>query len=706
MKNLIFLKKAYPWIALFLLLATVFAVRFSILGKYPPSDDMGGHLANLKTCFHGLNIRPERRFHHPPLYYILVLEPLILLFPTFLALNAAAALASTIIAVPMFFLVKEVTGNDKAAIISSFLLTFSELYSEITCWGGVPNLFGIFFMLFSISFLYKAVEDNSWKNTLLAGIFFSFTVGAHHLTALYYMIVLVICIPLFVTLKAVKPKSLLKNFLLLAVITALLSLPYLDVYLFLFYQRVNVATGFRPDIELYYSSLSVSFFTVTREWPAMLSLVAIVAASAVNLWRHHRRRIVTGILVSLGISVFALALILHPSLMARAFYFLLVPIFLAFGVLLSDVFTRLRRRNLLQKVFFYVLLTTAVLSLTSAAYSRMIVAKSYYQSLNGETVEALDWIEQYTNKNAVILNNYNMLHGWIEGYSERKTISPRELDILVKSYEYQESITAKEILSGNHIVMNSYLLVSDCFPAGYYNPQIAVKTREWYQKLIFFQDPWQTLSSQKNDSTQNSSSAKTVDDVTQTNSSVNITYRYSSDWALLTRRVEIRPNPQIDIIYDLKLTNTSIDGFAIPICVFTENEVDSYVIDDEEVVLSLVTSYGEVGGIRIYVVETNSKAVNVTFSVDPTTEQPTFVFTLHPEGSELHAHFRVLLGLEIEYTDGVEYLTAQELLKNSNITHVLLDKKRALDLYRFTCETDRYETIFENDALLIVEVEK
>jgi len=468
----------------------------------------------------------------------------------------------------MFFLVREITGSNKAAIITSFLFTFSELYCEIMCWGGIPNLFGIFFMLFSICYFIKSIEDDSWKNVVLAGVLFSFTIGTHHLTAVYYVIVLLISIPLFIVLKTVKLRSMGRIFLLLMVVTIPLSLPYMHVYAFLFPQRVNVATSFMPSVELYYSSLWNSFSIVTREWPAIFALNAVVLASVINLWSRHKAKAVTGIISSLAISVLVLAFMLHPSLMARTFYFVHIPIFLAFGVLLSDIFAR--------------------------------------------------------------------LHG----------------------------------------------------------------------TKVFFQDPWETLSLLQNNGTLSVSQEKILENVTQTKSSVAITYKYSCDLAVLVRRVEVSCSPQTDVFYDFELTDASISEFEIPICVFPKNRIDNYVINDGEVVLNLVAPSGEVGGIRISVVETNSKSVDVTFAAYPIKEQPTFVFALHTEGSELFAHFRVLCDLEIGSTDGVEYLMAQGLLEIYNITHVLLDKRRVLDSYRFTCETDKYEVVFENDAVLIVKVEK
>lgn len=703
--NVDLFKKAYPWIALTLLVVVVFVVKFSVLGEYPPSDDMGGHLAILKSYFHGLDIRPERMLHHPPLYYILVLEPLTFFFPTFFALNIAAALISTIIVIPMFFLVRETTGSNEAAIIASFLFTFSELYSEMMGWGGIPNLLGIFFMLFSICYFIKSIGHDSWKNIVLAAVLFSFAIGTHHLAAVYYAIVLLASVPLLVALKTAKLRSIGRTSLLLMAITIPLSLPYLHVYTFLLPQRVNVATGFLPSTELYYSALLNSFSIVTREWPAIFALNAIVLASVLNLWSRHKAKTVTGIVSSSVIAVVVLVFMLHPSLMPRAFYFIHVPIFFAFGVLLSDVFARLRSGKVLQKVLFYALLAVVAWSLTSAAYSRMIVAKNFYQSLDDETVEALDWLKHYTPSDAVILTNYGKLPGWIEGYSERKTISRRSLDILIYSLEYQESIIANKILSGNQILMSPYLLVSDDFPTNSRNPQIALKAREWYEELIFFQDVWQTLSFSQNSSTL-STPEKTVENVTQTNGSAGITYKYSCDQATLFRRVEVACDPQTDIFYDLRLANASGSKFEIPVCVNRKSKVDNYLVNNGEVVLNLMTPYGEVCVVRVSVVETNSRSVNVTFATYPIKEQPTFVFALNPEGSELFAHFRVLFDLEIGSTDCVEYLMAQELLEIYNITHVLLDKRRVLDSYRFTCETDKYEVVFENDTVLIVKVEK
>ena len=105
------LRKQWIWITLLALEVVIMSVvRLIVLNKYeaPPGSDYGNHLSVL-NAIHGDDVTGfDLQFRYPPLYFLLVLHPLTQLLPIFVAVKFSAALISSIIAIPFFFIIKRV----------------------------------------------------------------------------------------------------------------------------------------------------------------------------------------------------------------------------------------------------------------------------------------------------------------------------------------------------------------------------------------------------------------------------------------------------------------------------------------------------------------------------------------------------------------------------------------------------------------------
>jgi len=703
----------WPWVALALIVIIIFVVWLCALNKYPtpPSEDLGGHLTVLDAMHRSDAVRPDRKFHHPPLYY-LILDVLIHIFSLFTALKIAAAGFSTIIAIPFFFLARKVSKNDLVAIVTTVLFTFSESNSDMIGWGGIPNLFGVFFMLFSMYYFIQAVEEASWKKALVAGFFLSLTVGTHPLTSVYYIVALLTSFFVLVLVKAMPVRSTLKIFIPLFLIGFFGSLPYSYVYLFLFTNRVNVATASQFNWGSYPSYLRDSLLTLAREWYTLIIVIVIAFASFINLWKRHGSTRITKVILSFALAILVLSFLTIPSLWGRVFYFLYVPIFLGFSVLLSDYLKFIARLKFPRKILLAFLPIFIILTSVVTAYSRMIVSIDYYNILNEDAVQALDWIKQSTDSSAVMLTNYNGLAGWIEGYALRKAYSSRPLGYIVTSTEYQETIVANKILAGNDVIENSYLMVSDFFPAGYNNPGIYLNTPEGYGELVFLNDEFQSINISRTSFpeevlTKNlfSGEAKATEVPVMTDEAVVCTHSYRWYFGEVNRTIELSKAPYVNVTYTMDFPQYSIREFQINLTAFSVTKLENYAVTNNVVSLDLLTPQSQDVRLKVAIVETTGEIDDVFFvPQESITHMPAVVFIINATGSNLYTKLQISFESS-SYTNGsVEYANAYELLEALNIKYIILDKQRHEDLHRFTYERQRYEPVFENNRILILEV--
>lgn len=120
-----------------------------------------------------------------PFYYYFI-APWLFLF-RFNPVGPAFGVAffSTLFIIFYYLIIKEII-NKKVALISSILITFSQVLVSLSRFSWNPNLLP-FFSFFVVYFLIKAVEKQRWYFYFLLGAFLSFSVQLHYLALFLFL---------------------------------------------------------------------------------------------------------------------------------------------------------------------------------------------------------------------------------------------------------------------------------------------------------------------------------------------------------------------------------------------------------------------------------------------------------------------------------------------------------------------------------------
>lgn len=718
------LKKLYPWGILIAILCAVFVVRFVALNRYtaPSSHDYGYQLS-MVHALHGKDVTGFG-LRVPPLYFNF-LDFFLAFLPVFVALKASASLASTIIAIPFFFIARTLTKRDDVALLLTLLFTIAEGYSEMIAWGGIPNLFGIFFMLWSIYFTIVAMEKNSKKVATFAGISLSLVVGTHHLTSFYYLIVIGLFTVLLLAFRRRKAFHTLKLLFLVLFIGALFSLPYLSIYISVYTSRAETVLEFNI-----YQCLHVLFAeglgAIGFMFKGALVVWAIVAVLGFLELSSRKPRAIESL--PLYVSSFALACFVlmfliseHPT---RPLYFLYIPILIAFGLFLSNQLRQMGNRPSHVRLLFLAFLVFISSFFVLSSYCRLTSAIDYYHELHNEAIRALDWVRKNTTPDAVFavydtpMRPSSRWGWWVEGYAERKAFMVGDLKFFIYESERQQVDAANKIFSGHHVIDNGYIRVCESFPVATINPEISVNLGTKFQNVLFFTD--------SNITSENLSryiENGTIDsDVT--NQKATMTYSYMRNLTMLHRTVELNAGkPYVDVIYDVALPNSTENEFRVWAWKsFTVLAVDSpyleYTEETATVVWTLKDNYGEFINVNVTLFETNG-SMNISLAsplsnLDAIKSAPAAVFTFNTTDENLYIKMRVAVTPKITpMTTEVRYFNAYELAEFYGIDYILLDRRMLKNATR--CEgwwgefdKQRLEQVFRNEkedeGTLILEV--
>ena len=718
------LKKLHPWGILIAILCAVFVVRFVALNRYtaPSSHDYGYQLS-MVHALHGKDVTGFG-LRVPPLYFYF-LDLLLAFLPVFVALKASASFASTIIAIPFFFIVRTLTKRDDVALLLTLLFTIAEGYSEMIAWGGIPNLFGIFFMLWSIYFTIVAMEKDSKKFAAFAGISLSLVVGTHHLTSFYYLIVIGLFTALLLALRRRKAFHTLKLLFLVFFIGALFSLPYLPIYTSVYMSRAQTVLGFNL-----YQCLRVLFAeglgAIGFMFKGALVVWAIVAVLGFLELSSRKPRSVefSPIYVSsFAIVCFVLMFLIseHPT---RPLYFLYIPILLAFSMFLSNQLGQIGKRPSRVRLLFLAFLVLISSFLVLSSYWRLTSAIDYYHELHDEAIRALDWVRTNTTPDAVFavydspMRPSSRWSWWIEGYAERKAFMVGDLKFFIYESERQQVDVANKIFSGHHVVDNGYIRVCDAFPVVTINPEILVNLGTKFQNVLFFTDS-NITSANVPRYIENGTIHRDV-----TNQKATITYSYMKNLTKLHRTVELNAGkPYLDVIYNVTLADSTLDKFRVWVWKsFTVLAVDApyleYTEEATTVVWTLKDNYGELISVTVTLFETNGN-MNISLAspwrnLTATRSAPAAIFTFNASKKNLYIKMRVTVEPKITpITTDVRYFNAYELMEYYGIDYILLDKRMLKNADR--CEgwwgefdKQRLEPVFRNEkedkGTLILEV--
>lgn len=704
------LKRWHPWLTLAVTLFVVFIVVFVSLNRHTLlSPDQGYHLSMVHVLqghdVAGFGLRV------PPLYFFF-LGFLLKIFPTFTALKVSTSFVSTIIALPFFFIARRLTKSDNIALFTTFLFVVAEGYAEMIGWGGSPNLFGIFFLLWSTFFTIVAVQENSLANAVLAGISMSLVVGAHHLTAFYY--VLTIAVSTVWLLASLRRKALPKIKLLIFIILIgiLFSLPYFPSYIKIYTHRAGTVARFNIEqtLRLLFGEALTAVGYIFRG--ALVIWAIIFVLGFFGLWSRGSgsRRFIRFFMSSFVLICFVLMFIIseHPS---RPLYFLYIPILIAFSIFLSKTSISAMKKPL--TLLFMAFLVLISLFLVASFYTRLTCAIDYYYAMEDETIKALEWLKKNTEPDAVVAVYdappllYSKLAWWVEGYAERKAFMKSDLRFFVGEDQRQEVDVANKILSGLHVLENGYLRVSDAFPVDTTNPEVWINLGTWFQNIFFFTDSNITLGN----------APRYIENGTvhldHTSKKATITYDYMKNLTIVNRTVELKAGkPYVDVVYNVTFPNSTVQEFEVWAWKsFNVLIVDApyleYTKEASTITWSLKDNYGEFINVNVTLFETDCD-MNISLTspwVDLYTMKsaPAALFTFNATKENLYIKLRITVEPKITpKTTDVKYFNAYKLMEDYGIDYILLDKRMLRNADR--CEgwwgefdKQRLDIVFRNE---------
>jgi hypothetical protein len=411
----------------------------SALNTYaaPPSADPGNWLT-MVNILRGYDVT-GRGLRYPPLSFLL-LDLLLRFFGELTALKLMGSLAFSIIVIPFFCMARKLSSN-ALALCSAVIFAFSPAFSEMVAWGAYPQFLGMFFMLWAIHFLLDSLEEPSWRSTLLASIFFSLTVGTHHLTALVLVSTFALYILFHLHLARKSPRF-LRHMLAIGVGSIILSLPYLHVYLKILCDSAS-AGGFSVE------KVSEGIFYVFREAP-FVWLTLIVFTS---LWPLLKRDLkLVKVLFSLVLAPLASCIIIPGEFAARLIYFLNIPLALLIAAYLEDVWRSVRGElplrkatRLLISVIFAWFIALMLISSFYVSSARLSASVEFYQLVKSGELEALNWIRENTHPSDTFVTS-GLLGWWVEGYCMRKSLPGADPKWLMFKDQREEARVANMVL--------------------------------------------------------------------------------------------------------------------------------------------------------------------------------------------------------------------------------------------------------------------
>jgi hypothetical protein len=703
---------------LLLIVALSFALKFEALNRYevPPSPDYGNYLTQINIV-HGNDVSGFG-LRYPPLYFVM-LSPFMGL-DIFAVLKIAAALVFSLVAFPFFFVTKKFFNSNSIALVCTWLFVFFEGFSEMIAWGGNPNFLGISFMLLAIFFLIGAFKEPSKKNLLLTGFFLSLVVGTHFLVAAFTFSALL----LFALLSLVFDRGSFgrvgKVLLVSGGLAAVFSVPYVGVYWTFFDTASGGLVEFNFLQQL--NALSSGFVWMFRGTLVFFALMTVLGVFALAKQIKHDK---TKSLLLCSLLLTPLLLALTTQDLSRWLYFLVLPVFISFGLALNSLVKASKTKKSLLFLLTICLTVAVVAETTVASINRLDTAINYYQSIDAEELQALNWIKTNTPTNATFATSGpnkiigqdiapgNSYAWWIEGFAERRCYHTGLTTWYTFEDERTQTQMLNQIFAGTNTIECGDFRVSENSPFALENPQVAITLEGQFQNLIFLSDSEQELIFSPAENNFVVWRESPIYAVNQTQElEYNTTYANATctyNWTNLkvTKSVVVGVQASaVDVIFKVTPIDATLRQFTINLWPAYCSALSDYAVNGSTILLDQQLPCNFVAKTEISIVESNGEITNTSVLLhDPKYAIPVATYTLRPTEDSLSVHLRISV-LNTPETGGqnVTVYSAYSLLKDLKIDYLFINKERTNEYNRFLNDSLHFSAVFENQKIAIFQV--
>jgi hypothetical protein len=490
--------------------AALFVFRYLLLREfpYPPSGDAGGDIYLAHAWMgHGI-LQLNQSLRTPPLYFFAIVTPFTTVFPTFQGIQLYMAFVPAILVFPAYLFVRESGAGPWPSVLGATLLGLSSIWSLMVTWNAAFNLFGIFLLLFFLTFLARFLRAPGWRGGVLVAVGFVLVGAAHPLT---YLVAAVILATAGVWLLVRSGIGRLRRIGQLFAPSILLSLPLL-----VFYgpssTGVSTSGGGSSFVnEVFWAFQNGPFFAwgyqgVAFDVVILLDLMLSVAALA----------FVSGETASLpftiaitGVVEAAVAVILlDPSNAARGLYFLPIPFIAPIPLFLERALARAVPAGLgglgrptrsrgwhrpfggspssvrnLRAVLLAGFAVGLLIVNANVSQSVMVAGIGFNESLRPDGVAAMDWVRQNTPNGATFIDGAG-LQPWMWGYAERMDYAPSPLGNEVTAQSSASALAADYLTLGSFLLSDPYWVVASSYPSPVGAPQVFIATPGYWEPFL------------------------------------------------------------------------------------------------------------------------------------------------------------------------------------------------------------------------------
>lgn len=454
---------------------------------YPSSSDLGWHL------FFAISF--EKKYINYVLslaWYPIMFHSFIIFFylafrDPLLSTKVSIFLAWLLLVFPFYLLTKVI--QEKPSMSNSFiffysiLFLFNECFSEMLAWGGGPNFLGFVFSLSAFYFYLKLFRDYSNRDLYLLGLSVSLIAWSHPPT-LFYFIIWFLYASLLLLVSSSNKFFYFKIFAKTTFVTLFFSLLAVPIYYRITITRLigigtnrilpsntTFSSDFISVLYLFCNFLSSSWLIFRYTFYLLMIMFPFVVIGFYYYYHEHSLH-ERSFIVSLFLSPLTILLLMCFKIVwlfdiERVTYYLTIPYVLLFGYGFSSVFKRVKKRYVRAGLVIFLVIFTGVYVYQSS--QKLCVALDYYSVLNDDLIDAYDWLEAHVSPSDLIVSGVYSWGVWLKAL--------KDLNVSISSY----------FLWGHYWLLSPYFRVSEYYPFGKGNPEIAFRvfTSNKFKELFF-----------------------------------------------------------------------------------------------------------------------------------------------------------------------------------------------------------------------------